>query len=180
MKEMRETFQKLREGGLELKDTLKITSNKVYFLGIEGTAFPTKEYGTGLIKLKEKFGDGILQGFKEGSRKGGRELANHLKIENLEEAKFFIETLGRLGYGKIIEFKEESEKIIIRIKDSWTSRALKYNNYTTKFPTCYIELGLFQGILEGALKKEVESEEVKCQAKGDEYCEFLFELKGET
>jgi len=70
---------------------------------------------------------------------------------------------------ELILFDEEKPYIIIRVRDSWecTYIGSGYNE-----PQCNFIRGFFEGFLEGLLSKELESTEVKCQCKGDPYCEF--------
>lgn len=82
----------------------------------------------------------------------------------------------KVGWGKLVEWKEEGGTIILRAKDLWSSRALRSAIRRLEYPSCSIEAGLFCGIIEAATRKRYEVEELRCETKGDKYCEFILKV----
>jgi len=75
--------------------------------------------------------------------------------------------------GELIEWSEKG-RIVIRTRRNWESAFLgrDYNE-----PQCHFTRGFLEGFLSGLFKKEFASRETKCECIGDEYCEFVFEVR---
>lgn len=75
--------------------------------------------------------------------------------------------------GELIEWSENGT-IVIRTKRNWESEFLdkRYNE-----PQCHFTRGFLEGFLSGLFNKEFTSRETKCECMGDEYCEFVFEVR---
>ncbi|RLG01172.1 MAG: hypothetical protein DRN49_01850 [Thaumarchaeota archaeon] len=75
--------------------------------------------------------------------------------------------------GELVEWSEEG-RIVIRTKRNWESELLGkgYNE-----PQCHFTRGFLEGFLSGLFDKEFISRETKCECIGDEYCEFVFEIR---
>ena len=75
--------------------------------------------------------------------------------------------------GELTEWSENGT-IVIRTKRNWESEFLdkRYNE-----PQCHFTRGFLEGFLSGLFNKEFTSRETKCECMGDEYCEFVFEVR---
>ena len=143
------------------------------------------------------FIDYVLKGLFEGIRKrlgasvakilfyhmgrmGGLKRADEAKRERPDlTIKQLLTRFLLTGYafgqyiGELIEWSENG-KIVIRTKRNWESKFLdkRYNE-----PQCHFTRGFFEGFLSGLFNKEFTSRETKCECMGDEYCEFVFEVR---
>lgn len=99
----------------------------------------------------------------------GKEIVKTLKMGNDYEKK-----IGRvLGFLKFIGYSDISfisqNKIIVKSSPDAIEFKKKYNEKTK---VCYYLAGIFSGVLSNLLEKNIDVEETKCIANGDEFCEF--------
>ncbi|MEM3562470.1 MAG: ATPase domain-containing protein [Candidatus Jordarchaeaceae archaeon] len=168
-----------------VKQNLKMRqAGAVDLLGIQMTLIPSEAF-----ELMSK----ILVGkksYEEGSKllhQLGRDLAysiskniqNKFKIVNLEEAILLnarIYTLMGLGELIIQDYNKEKGTILIRVNNSPICTPLKGAG---KKMGALIE-GAIEGVAEAYTLSNCKCEETKCIAQGDEYCEYLLNLKPKT
>jgi len=74
------------------------------------------------------------------------------------------------GYG-IASLEEAGGVFSLRIRENFEAI-----DRTSKEPLCYMTKGMWKGVLEYAFRRSISIEEVRCKAKGDEYCEFKIEI----
>ncbi|MCS7365815.1 MAG: 4-vinyl reductase, partial [archaeon GB-1867-035] len=75
------------------------------------------------------------------------------------------------AYGwAIFEVKEEDDKIIIKAKDLFECSSVQV---VKNKPNSQFFRGYLSGVASILWEKEMVAEEVKCIAKGDDYCEFI-------
>jgi predicted hydrocarbon binding protein len=76
---------------------------------------------------------------------------------------------ARWGWGRIEKalLREKTGEFIIRIYDNAFARAQH-----SQVPSCYFVKGYLEGLIETLNGRHATSEETKCMAKGDPYCEF--------
>lgn len=87
--------------------------------------------------------------------------------------KWLIDLSNVAGWGKseLVELDEESSSGVFRTSESITAEYLKG---TISEPVCHIWRGLTAGGTTSVFEKDIDWLEVKCIAKGDPYCEFIF------
>jgi len=141
----------------------------------------TKMYNTAKNMSKSNLQDlvehaSVYKGIKDQSLKNIAELSK--KIGKSDEG--VIKTLQSLfeiyGLGKleIINLDNNNKKVILRVKDSSLANA-QLKKGKVKSSVCTLTSGVLAGIFSYIFKKDVNSVERKCIAKGDESCEFLIE-----
>jgi len=116
--------------------------------------------------------------FYEAGIRAGRESTRVLLEEWDERGIDFLKRWGRfyrsagVGWFKLedINIDFENENGHLRIKQSFIAEEYSKSNR----PVCHFLCGFFSGVLQEVLGEKVTCEEVKCIAKGDEYCEFKF------
>lgn len=109
---------------------------------------------------------------KEFAQKTFREFADVFKVTSVEEAASFYAQISTLmGFGEVIisEFNLEKGVVGLRMPNSAICTYLKNLGKNTG---AFAE-GVITGVAELFLGPKSKCEEVKCLAKGDEYCEYL-------
>ncbi|MDY6964581.1 MAG: 4-vinyl reductase [Halobacteriota archaeon] len=95
--------------------------------------------------------------------------------ENLRSEETFGDVMDQLismtGYGRceVVKADFENVEVIIRMRGLLTSSEIVKSDV----PVCHVERGVMTGIVEMISRKSCTGQEVKCQATGDEYCEFV-------
>ena len=93
------------------------------------------------------------------------------KFKNLQELRTVAERLGTLaGWGKVQVEEFNPERKVARMR--WTD-GVSVRNRKGKTPVCHFGRGILTGAMETVFGTECESLEVKCQGKGDQYCEAI-------
>nr|MDO8080423.1 ATPase domain-containing protein [Candidatus Freyarchaeota archaeon] len=119
----------------------------------------------------EKAGKMIYSQGKEISKSLVEALMRHFKPSSLSEA---VPTYARFntlrGYGKFIGELDEKNNTL-RVKHLNSTFCDRYTNL--KKPTGFWISGVITGLYEIVTGKKCITEEVKCIAKGDEYCEYI-------
>ncbi len=169
IKEIRdEEFEKLRKteiiagdekGNMTIKDRRFNAMGGDYFMG-------------DFLKLLEETvgpaAGGIL--YNSGIEIGKSYFKIYVKKEKNNKEEIIGRVFGLLkfcGYSNI----NFSEKGTIIVKNSPTAVAFN-KKHKEKVKTCYYLAGIFAGLLSKIFEKEINVEEIKCQGKGDTYCEF--------
>ncbi len=85
--------------------------------------------------------------------------------------KILDELLSIAGYGRCEVEKVDftNVEVVIRLKGLLTSSGIEGSDV----PVCHAERGAMTGIVESITGKQLVGKEVKCQAMGDDYCEFV-------
>jgi len=109
----------------------------------------------------------------------GRSLANLIqrrtKTNTLQEIyEKVAEIYERCGWGSLqsVMFRQKTGEFLLRIHNNAFARGVR-----SQTSSCYYVKGLLEGILEQLTGRHSKSEETKCVAKGDAYCEFIVVLK---
>lgn len=160
-------------------------------IGIYTLIYPPSMNGTQLVILRAQHFTNMLNALKDSwgnagattlyyiGKMAGQDSYNALtKISNLkgkELVKLEL-TLGK-SYGwwskwEVSEFNAENKTLKLRIYDSIECRYVKRNK-----PNGHFMRGLISGFLSKMFNTEIKSEEPKCIAIGDPYCEFHFKPK---
>jgi predicted hydrocarbon binding protein len=99
-------------------------------------------------------------------------LSDKFKFNSLEMAiPFYARIATLMGFGKITAQEYDLEKGVIRFQALNSPICTKFKN-SGKNMGAFLE-GVIGGIAEAYLGPESKCKEVKCVAKGDEYCEYL-------
>jgi predicted hydrocarbon binding protein len=105
----------------------------------------------------------------------GRSIAKVLQKYFKEDESFEVmfdkikDYYARWGWGKVknVFLREKTGEFIIRIRDNAFARGQH-----SQTPSCYFVKGYLEAMMETLTGKHATSEETKCMAKGDPYCEF--------
>jgi len=116
--------------------------------------------------------------FRIGYEMGKGFAEGHLKIAERVGIKDPFEILRHIsvplyassGYG-IASLEEAGGVFSLRIRENFEAV-----DRESKEPSCYMTKGMWKGGLESIFNRPISIEEVKCKAKGDEYCEFKIEI----
>ena len=92
---------------------------------------------------------------------------------NGDFSKFIDDLISLAGFGRCEVVKADLEnpeiEIVIHLWGLLTPSRLQESDV----PVCHAERGAMTGIIEQILGKPLFGKETKCQAMGDEYCEFV-------
>jgi len=89
-------------------------------------------------------------------------------MKNIEDI-FDIYGLGKLEINDIDEKKQSAS---LNVYNSSIAHAHLLKNQNSSEPICHLTKGMLAGIFSFIFNCDVECDEIKCYAKGDEYCEF--------
>ncbi len=93
------------------------------------------------------------------------------QVKSIEDIQGIAESLGTLnGWGKLQVVDFNFVKRLAKIR--WTN-GVSVRNRKGKTPVCHFGRGILTGAVEAILKSPCESIEIKCQGKGDKYCEAV-------
>jgi predicted hydrocarbon binding protein len=129
-------------------------------------------------EVNKTLGTGACVVWYLGGKGAGKSLAGIIQkrtqSDDMQEIwRKIVEIYGRCGWGKVqpIMFRQETSEFLIRIYDNAFVKGIR-----SQTSSCYYVKGLLEGILEQLTGKHAKSEEIKCMAKGDPYCEFVLVL----
>jgi predicted hydrocarbon binding protein len=172
----------IKEEIKEFLNSLKISQDGSLLYGNERVVFtPSVLMSIAFTAAPyNKFGDTMRTVYRRGISKYAREIAK--ENENLGARgvlEYLLKFFGKLGWGRpeIIEFSDS--RIIFRVYSSLYGKEV--GNYlklmgTQPMATCpygYAAEGVLNYFAEKEGKPLYISEEVKCAAKGDDFCEFI-------
>jgi len=148
---------------------------QIKYLGTDWILFRVESLQAMIEEVNKVLGTGGSLVWYTAGKGAGRSMAKvfqrHLKEgENIEV--FFNKIsnyYARWGWGRIenVLLREKTGELIIRIHDNAFTRGQH-----SQTPSCYFVKGYLEGLVEKLTGKHVTSEETKCMAKGDAYCEF--------
>jgi predicted hydrocarbon binding protein len=187
------------EGKVKAIDCLKFEEGRLKLFEIDSCILFLKSWGLLMKGLIDMHGPAIITTMKEAHKKDGIEEMNEIKrivpkeklgkifslwmdlgwVEKVLEAKIGRdENLRDISIEKAFsEIREDDNKLIVRVKGSASSRAMKFVMKKSKFPACVYEPSYVAGAIEAFTGRKCEVEETKCEAKGDKYCEWVFTLE---
>jgi predicted hydrocarbon binding protein len=193
-------MKRYADGKLKIEDCLKIEKGKLLFMGgINCILLPIKDWGFIEKGIMEIHGPAVVSTMKMANKKAGyidmnamkkifpkEKLFNLLKmyievgyVEKIIEIKIgngdnLRETTIEKGF---VDFNEKTDnKLIIKAKDSISSRSIKSVTKKVKYPVCFFEPSYLMGAFEAAFNKKCDVTETKCEGKGDSYCEWVFDF----
>ncbi len=107
--------------------------------------------------------------------------AKSLWTENKEDfLKIVLTTDTYGGWGRFELERAEKNKIVIKVYNSFLASIYLKRFGKSDHPICAFLLGYFQGILASIFNKditEILGAEEKCEAMGDDYCQFEYILQ---
>ena len=119
-------------------------------------------------------GDGAAVIFYEAGKKAVlvsvKRIEEEWKLEGEELIRGLEEFYAEVGFGKFIIGKAKAEReLIIKVENSFIAK--EYGK--SDVPVCHFIRGYCAGIGEALTNQEMDAEEVKCVACGDDHCEFV-------
>lgn len=87
---------------------------------------------------------------------------------NVTDYNSLSDKIMELGIGEIVITDMTDNKIIFRLFDCFTCSDMKHLGK----PICYFEAGILAGAVSSIRKQNMDANEVKCNALGDDFCEF--------
>lgn len=171
-------LRKFAKGELEEGEILRFEKDRVWILGgIDAVPFPALIWGNFLVETTKIYGAAILGTIELAAKEAGFKVGkNALKVLRPEDAWKVDELMNYVGWGQIVKMEEKEDRIRIFMSESFDSRSIRSVKERFEWPACAIERGYIAGLLEAIRNKKCEVEEVRCQAKGDEICEFVFKF----
>ena len=110
--------------------------------------------------------------YEAGKKAGMRWINRFSKKWGLKEKKF-IEAVqnfyAELGWGKFSVEEDNKNELVVRVENSFIARG--YGN--SEVVVCHFLRGYNAGLAEVLKGKDIDAEEVRCIAKGDDCCEFV-------
>ncbi len=156
------------------------TERGVLSLGPVRAALTTLSAYVFMIKvLHEHAPHALKYAFYDMGYRVGEDLMNVLAgaAENAEESFIYlVETYKQAGYGNMEVVRFDLSKPEARVAGTnlfETEVARSSGVYRTPRCVDHYSRGMFAGFLSSLLKREVVCEEITCQFRGDERCEFL-------
>lgn len=130
-------------------------------------------------QIEAILGDEVSALFYEAGIRAGRGSTRVLLEEWEERGMDFLKRWGEfyrstgVGWFKLEDINIDSEKAngYVRVKQSFIAEEYGRSDE----PVCHFLCGFFASVLQEVLGEKLTCEEVKCTAKGDQYCEFKFE-----
>lgn len=148
---------------------------RIKYLGVDWVLFRVESLQGMIDEVNKVLGtSGSLVWYTAG-KGAGRSMAKvfqrYLKESESLEVVFnkISNHYARLGWGRIekVFLREKTGELIVRIYDNAFAR-----EQHSQVPSCFFVKGYLEGLTEKLAGKHVTSEEIKCMAKGDPYCEF--------
>lgn len=117
--------------------------------------------------------DGASVLLYEAGKKAGLRWINRFSNEWGLKDKKFIEAVqnfyAELGWGKFSVEENNKNELVVRVENSFIVRG--YGNSETAI--CHFLRGYNAGLAEVLKGMDIDAEEVRCTAKGDDCCEFV-------
>ncbi len=117
--------------------------------------------------------DGAAVLFYEAGKKAGLRWINRFSREWGLKDKKFIEAVqnfyAELGWGRFSVEENNKNELKVKVDNSFIARG--YGN--SKVSVCHFLRGYNAGLAEALKGRDIDAEEVKCAAKGDDCCEFV-------
>ncbi len=165
----------------KLADTNPCGSGEITLLNRRYVLLSTDYFPFEITKdLEEIFGaagDAVLY---KGGEKVGRDLYMHYIDVAREYGIDIWDIISAVGWyfgwgiGDVIERGHDGGKYVIRVYSSFEADSFIKRGAKVSKPVCHFMRGVLNGIVESVEVKKYNAEETKCRAKGDEFCEFVF------
>lgn len=160
------------------KSERKPTRGVIRHLGTEWILMRVEALQGMMAEVNKAFGTGAQVVWHLAGKGAGKSMANliqkRIKSDSIKDvSKKIAEIYERCGWGRVqpIIFRQKTSEFLIRIYNNAFVRGIR-----SQTSSCYYIKGLLEGIFEQLTGKHAKSEETKCMAKGDPYCEFILVL----
>lgn len=118
----------------------------------------------------EKASEILYQSGYEGGTLSSKRYREVFGFSDEEIVRFMVEMGSQIGWGKFeLETFDGNQKVLV-VKVYHSPFAEGYG--PSSKPVCHMIRGVLGGMASTIFGKEMESKEVSCLAKGDEYCRF--------
>lgn len=121
-------------------------------------------------EIGEKASDILYQSGYEGGTLSSKRYREVFGFSDEEILRFMVEMGPQIGWGRFELEKFESNNKVLIVKVFHSPFAGGYG--PSSKPVCHMIRGVLGGMASTVFGKEIESKEVSCLAKGDEYCRF--------
>ncbi len=162
-----------------IKEEWDITSGDFFVIGYRTLMLSTKTFVRIQKEAEKILGDGAAVIFYEAGKKAVlvsvKRIEEEWKSEGEELIRSLEEFYAEVGFGKFIigEAKVEGgEELMIKVENSFIAK--EYGK--SDVPVCHFLRGYCAGIGEALTNQEMDAEEVKCVACGDNHCEFVVKM----
>lgn len=129
-----------------------------------------------ILKIQEKDSKLIYNLSKKEMIEQLQYFKSKIAIKGLEGLKRIEDIYELLGFGKIkiLDIDKNKKRCVINIYDSpIAEKYIKNSKKKSSKTTCDFISGKLAGMFCFIFNKEVESKEVKCLSKGDDFCQFV-------
>lgn len=196
---VRRDIKKYAAGEVEEKDLIHLEDNGMEVLSLPAAPTSVDMWGVILTGLIEKYGPSVVRPMRNQYKKVGHE---HGKLTNMvlddEEKPYLVYLWVNFGYVDLAkaqvgneeekreigftdvpkDVKADDDFIILHAEDSVESRGIEKVGGDLDYGVCIFEPAYGLGIYEKWFDREVELKEVTCQAKGDDYCTWVYCFDG--
>ncbi len=130
-----------------------------------------------LEELFNAAGDAVLY---KGGEKIGRDLYEYYAPMAKEQGLDVFDIISAVGWyygwatGEVVERGERDGVYRMILYDSFEAESFLRREGVGTRPVCHFLKGVLKGLVEAHTGMKYTSSEVKCAAKGDEYCEFVY------
>lgn len=169
-RESRGREQRSRAPSQEGRDPLRVGSVRAVLLSESAFVFLQRV-------IHEQMPELVKYGFYEMGFRAGIDLSKEIgKSQNPEEAfRRSVEAYRAAGYGEIevVSFDREGPEVVLRGRNLFESSAARQSGiYLTRRAVDHYTRGMFAGLASQILGREVICEEMRCEFRGDDACEF--------
>jgi len=156
---------------------LKFENGVFSILGVRGVILPSETFALFNLDMLNSGKKGEKALFEIGLNQGRRAIEMNSRVTKSRSMKVetMVQTVGLSGFGdmKVINANVDKGEAVFRVFNSVVPTELKKLGYSKKKKVDFFLKGIIVAAVEGLSKTSVTCEEVKCMAKGDEYCEFI-------
>lgn len=128
-----------------------------------------------ILELQEKDRKTLYDLSKKSMKKSLNFLKSKISLEGLGSIKTIEQLYEVLGFGSItiLDLDTKKKRGVVNISNSPIARAYLSTKGSSKEPVCDFIAGKVSGIFSFIFKKNVDAKEIKCLAKGDDFCQFV-------
>ena len=154
--------------------------NLLMYSGERAVIYSSEQLYSVIVSAVEKFGiQGKAMMWHVWSQVGRYAYRFHKKLRRannklaLEDQLLFGTSLGWWKKAEIVDYKDSSKTLKIRLWDNWECWEAKRVYKKTSLPQSHIVRGYLSGMVSEHFNVEMSASETRCIAMGDPYCEFI-------
>lgn len=190
-------------GKKDVEDVIALEDNRLILLdGIETYPFMTDAWGNLIAGLLDIHGPAVLSTHRQAYKRTGREHAQEIadvlprdqlmKLIQLWADIGFVETVHSFEIlsddgersvdpdNVLTALQEDDTGIRIRVGDTFSAKSVRDVGADVDYPVCILEPAYTAGALEVWIDRHITFEETKCEALGDDHCEWVFRFSDAT